>query len=425
MKVLVVGSGGREHALAWSIARSETVDELFVAPGNAGTAAEPKITNVDIDTADFDALISWVREIGVGLTVVGPEQHITEGIRDAFDSCELKCFAPSKVAAQLEGSKSFAKSFMRRHQIPTADSLVTSNRRDAIDYITEKGTPIVVKADGLAAGKGVTVAHTTAEAVEAVEAMLSGESFGNAGKTVVIEDFLDGEEASLMLLADGLNVVPFASSQDHKPVFDEDRGPNTGGMGAYSPAPVMTPAIASRVISEIVEPTMLGMVNEGMPFQGFLYVGLMIGADGSPFVVEYNCRFGDPEAQPIMMRLESDLVQFCLYALDGCLSGKSLEFGDDATVGVVLASQGYPGSYQTGKVIEGLGLDRGGVKTFHAGTKIERGRIVTNGGRVLCVVGQGTDVVQAQRIAYNRVNEISWEGMQYRRDIGHKAIARL
>lgn len=425
MKVLVVGSGGREHALAWSIARSDSIEEVLVAPGNAGTDVEPKVRNVAIDVSDIDALSDWVEDFGIGLTVVGPEQPITEGIRDAFVLRGLKCFAPSKAAAQLEGSKSFAKSFMQRHRIPTAASYVTSSSREAIDYISDRGAPIVVKADGLAAGKGVTVAYSVGEAVDAVESMLSGKAFGDAGETVVIEDFLEGEEASLMLLADGSNVVPFASSQDHKPVFDEDRGPNTGGMGAYSPAPVLTPEVSSRVMSQIVEPTMKGMAEEGMPFQGFLYVGLMIATDGSPYVVEYNCRFGDPEAQPLMMRLESDLVEFCLSALDGELDRKSLKFADDATVGVVLASGGYPGNYQTGKQIDGLDGDREGVKTFHAGTKNENGRVVTNGGRVLCVVGQGADVVQAQQAAYNRINEISWEGMHYRRDIGHRAIARL
>lgn len=425
MKVLVVGSGGREHALAWSIARSDSIEEVLVAPGNAGTDIEPKVRNVAIDASDIDALSDWVEDFGIGLTVVGPEQPITEGIRDAFDLRGLKCFAPSKAAAQLEGSKSFAKSFMQRHRIPTAASFVTSSSREAIEYISDRGAPIVVKADGLAAGKGVTVAYSPGEAVDAVESMLSGKAFGDAGETVVIEDFLEGEEASLMLLADGSNVVPFASSQDHKPVFDEDRGPNTGGMGAYSPAPVLTPEVSSRVMSQIVEPTMTGMAEEGMPFQGFLYVGLMIATDGSPHVVEYNCRFGDPEAQPLMMRLESDLVEFCLNALDGELDRKSLKFADDATVGVVLASGGYPGNYQTGKQIDGLDGDRDGVKTFHAGTKNENGRVVTNGGRVLCVVGQGADVVQAQQAAYNRINEISWEGMHYRRDIGHRAIARL
>ena len=425
MKVLVVGSGGREHALAWKLSHSDLVDEVLVAPGNAGTAVEPNVRNVDIDPSDFDVLCDWVEGNSVGLTVVGPEQPLTEGIRDAFDAHGLRCLAPSKAASQLEGSKAFAKEFMTRHGIPTAGSLITAKVEEAVDYIKQRGAPIVVKADGLAAGKGVTVARTTEEAIEAVDSMLSGRSFGEAGEKVVIEDFLEGEEASFMLLADGANVLSFASSQDHKAVFDGDQGPNTGGMGAYSPAPVVTQEVSDRVMRQIVEPTMAGLAAEGMPFQGFLYVGLMIDASGNPHVVEYNCRFGDPEAQPIMVRLKSDLAAFCLDALDGNLAGKQLEFEGDATVGIVLASEGYPGDYVTGLPISGLDHDGADVKTFHAGTSRSGDAVVTDGGRVLCVVGKGADVRTAQRVAYNRIREISWDGMQYRSDIAYRAIARL
>ena len=425
MKVLVVGGGGREHALAWAFARSAKVQTVLVAPGNPGTAAEGgKIRNIDVD-ASIDALADCAEREAVDLTVVGPEAPLVAGIRDAFDARQLPCFGPSKAAAQLEGSKSFAKRFMARHDIPTAASATFTDAAAAERYLRSHGTPVVVKADGLAAGKGVVVVREDIdEAVAAMRTMLSGEGFGDAGRTVVVEDLLAGEEASFICLCDGERALPFASSQDHKPRDEGDQGPNTGGMGAYSPAPVISPAVHKRVMAEIVQPTLRGMAAQGTPYQGFLYVGLMIAADGSPSVVEFNCRFGDPEAQPVLMRLRSDLAVLCQRALAEGLHGTSLDWDSRAALGVVLASGGYPLAYETGDVIAGLDDAVQHTKVFHAGTAYKDGRIVTNGGRVLCVVGMGESIADAQQSAYRRAEKLKWRAMYYRRDIGFRTLQK-
>ena len=425
MRVLVVGSGGREHALAWTLARSASVEAVFAAPGNPGTAAEDKVANVAVDGGDFDALVDLVRRRDIDLTIVGPEAPLVDGIGDHFDACHLKCFGPSKAAARLEGSKAFAKDFMGRHGIPTAASEIFADFAAAERYIRDRGAPIVVKADGLAAGKGVVVAREVDQAVDAVRGMLSGMSFGDAGRQVVVEDFLEGEEASFICIVDGERALPLASSQDHKPRDEGDRGPNTGGMGAYSPAPVVTPAVHNRIMAEIVEPLVRGARADGMPYQGFLYAGLMIGADGAPKVVEFNCRFGDPEAQPVLSRLRSDLATLCLRAIDGTgLAAAALEWDPRTALGVVLAAGGYPLAYDTGDAITGLDDDLPDSKVFHAGTAFRETGIVTAGGRVLCVVGLGDNVASAQRLAYQRAASIHWQRISYRRDIGFRALAR-
>ncbi|MCY4011716.1 MAG: phosphoribosylamine--glycine ligase [Gammaproteobacteria bacterium] len=426
MKLMVVGSGGREHALAWSVARSSQVEAVLVAPGNPGTGAEGgKIRNLAVDSDDFDALAGLAEAHGVDLAIVGPEAPLAAGIRDYFDSRGLACFAPTRAAAQLESSKSFAKSFMARHGIPTAAHGTFSDSEAAEDYIRAQGAPIVVKADGLAAGKGVVVARTVEEAAASAREMLSGARFGDAGRQVVVEEFLAGEEASFTCVVDGKQALPLASSQDHKARDDGDTGPNTGGMGAYSPAPVVTSAVHDRVMSEIVDPTVRGMAAEGMPYQGFLYVGLMIAPDGAPRVVEYNCRFGDPEAQPVLMRLRSDLAELCKKALGQGISDIVLDWDPRPALGVVLAAGGYPIAYESGDPITGLGDDIPNSKVFHAGTRSDNGNVVTSGGRVLAVVGLGDDIIAAQASAYARVARIGWRGMQYRRDIGYRALARL
>ena len=426
MKLMVVGSGGREHALAWAVARSPQVEAVLVAPGNPGTAAEGgKIRNAAVDADDFGALASLAESHGVDLAIVGPEAPLAAGLRDFFDARGLACFAPTRAAAQLESSKSFAKSFMARHGIPTAAHRTFSDAQTAGDYIRSQGAPIVVKADGLAAGKGVVVAQTVQEAVDSASEMLSGVRFGDAGRQVVVEEFLAGEEASFTCVVDGRQALAFATSQDHKARDEGDNGPNTGGMGAYSPAPVVTEAVHDRVMAEIIEPTVRGMAAEGTPYQGFLYVGLMIAPDGSPRVVEYNCRFGDPEAQPVLMRLRSDLARLCQRALGDGVSGIALDWDPRAALGVVLAAGGYPLAYASGDPITGLDDDVVDTKVFHAGTRADGGDIVTSGGRVLAVVGLGDDIVAAQRKAYARVARIGWRGMQYRRDIGYRALARL
>lgn len=423
MKVLVVGSGGREHALAWCLARSSEVSEVLVTPGNPGTDLEVGVRNVPLDFSDFSKLADLVEDEKVDLTIVGPEQPISEGIRDYFDQRGLKSLAPTKAAGRLESSKSYAKAFMQRHDIPTARALVTQNLNTASDYIRNHSLPIVIKADGLAAGKGVTVASSVTEAMQAVEGMLSGTSFGEAGRTVVIEDFLEGEEASFTVLSDGQTVVPFATSQDHKPVFNGDEGPNTGGMGAYSPAPVVTAPIYKAVMDRVVLPTIEGMAKEGNPFQGFLYVGLMIhGQDVN--VVEYNCRFGDPEAQPVLMRLKSDLASLCMHAVDGGLANEKLEFDNRSAVAVVLASGGYPGNYEVGYSIGGLQADDDSSKVFHAGTALKNDEIVTNGGRVLAVTALGDSVTHARNRAYERAKSIRWRNAHMRTDIAYRAIER-
>ncbi len=425
MKVMVLGSGGREHALAWAAARSNNVATVLVAPGNAGTAAEGgKIRNIDVGPG-IDAMAELAERQGVDLTIVGPEAPLAAGVCDEFEARGLPCFGPSKAAARLEGSKSFAKGFMARHGIPTAASKTFTDADAATDHIRQRGAPIVVKADGLAAGKGVVVARDDVEeAVAAARAMLSGERFGDAGREVVVEDFLAGEEASFTCVCDGERAVPLASSQDHKPRDDGDLGPNTGGMGAYSPAPVVTPLVHDCIMAQVVTPTMRGMAAEGAPYRGFLYVGLMIAPNGAVNVVEFNCRFGDPEAQPVLMRLRSDVVQLCQRARRGALDDVELDWDPRAALGVVLASGGYPLDYRTGERIAGLDEDMPDTKVFHAGTKVDRDAVVTDGGRVLCVVALGKDVADAQRLAYQRASRIHWRAISYRRDIGFRALQR-
>jgi len=425
MNILIIGSGGREHALAWKAARSPLANRVYVAPGNAGTAREPKVENVAIDADAIDRLVAFAREHDVGLTIVGPEAPLVLGVVDAFRAAGLRCFGPTRGAAQLEGSKAFTKDFLARHGIPTAGYATFTDVDPALAYLRERGAPIVVKADGLAAGKGVIVAQTLPEAEAAVRDMLAGNAFGAAGHRVVIEEFLDGEEASFIVMADGAHVLPMATSQDHKRVGDGDTGPNTGGMGAYSPAPVVTPAVHRRVMDEVILPTVRGMAAEGLPYTGFLYAGLMIMRDGTPKVIEYNCRFGDPETQPILLRLRSDLVAHCLAALNGRLDTEHADWDPRAALGVVLAAGGYPGNYRKGDPIGGLdGLDCADAKVFHAGTAERDGRVVTNGGRVLCATALGVNVGDAQRRAYGLVDRIRCGGMICRRDIGYRAVAR-
>ena len=407
------------------MAKSAGVARVYVAPGNAGTATEPKCENVPISAGDLGGLIGFARERGVGLTIAGPEGPLVNGIVDRFRAAGLKCFGPTAAAARLEGSKGFAKDFMARHGIPTAAYGTFTEVAPAIEFIRAHGAPIVVKADGLAAGKGVIVAQTLAEAEAAVRDMLAGNAFGAAGRRVVVEEFLAGEEASFIVMADGAHVLPMATSQDHKRVGDGDTGPNTGGMGAYSPAPVVTPAVHERIMREVILPTVRGMAAEGLPYIGFLYAGLMITPDGAPKVIEYNCRFGDPETQPILLRMRSDLVAHCLAALEGRLHAEHAEWDGRAALGVVLAAGGYPGDYRKGDAIDGLdGLDSADAKVFHAGTAERDGRVVTNGGRVLCATALGTTVGEAQLRAYALVDRIRWDGMTCRRDIGYRAVAR-
>jgi phosphoribosylamine--glycine ligase len=425
MNVLVVGGGGREHALAWKAAQSSGVETVYVAPGNAGTAGDTGLENVAIDTMDFSALADFARNNGVGLTIVGPEAPLVEGIVDYFQNRGLRCFGPSKGAAQLEGSKAFTKDFLARHHIPTAAYANFTELEPALAYLRERGAPIVVKADGLAAGKGVIVAETLAQAEAAVTDMLSGNAFGDAGCRVVIEEFLDGEEASFIVMVDGEHVLPMATSQDHKRIGEGDTGPNTGGMGAYSPAPVVDESVHRRIMERVILPTVAGMAAEGNDYRGFLYAGLMIDAEGQPKVIEYNCRFGDPETQPIMMRLRSDLVALCDSALDGTLDSARADWDPRSSIGVVLAAGGYPGRYNKGVVIHGLDAVAGDdPKVFHAGTRLDGDDVVTNGGRVLCVTALGDDIAAAQAACYAAVDRISWEGMTLRRDIGWRAIAR-
>lgn len=424
-KVMIIGSGGREHALAWKALQSPHIEEVLVVPGNAGTALEPGLRNVEVNINDFSALAQLAQTEQIGLTIVGPEAPLVDGLVDYFANLGLPCFGPNKLAAQLEGSKGFTKDFLKRHQIPTAAYGNFNKIEDALAYLEEKSLPIVIKADGLAAGKGVVIAQTLEEAKSTVVDMLSGNSFGSAGYRVVIEEFMQGEEASFIALVDGTVALPFATSQDHKAIYDEDRGPNTGGMGAYSPAPVVTSEIHQRVMDEIIMPTVRGMAAEGNTYKGFLYAGLMIDAQGAPRVVEFNCRFGDPEAQPIMMRLKSDLVELCLAAIDGKLEGHTLEFDQRAALAVVLAASGYPGDYSKGANI--LGLDSEApehTKVFHAGTRLVEGSCVTHGGRVLTATALGDTVNEAQHRAYKLVSLISWDGMTFRKDIGWRAIAR-
>ncbi len=426
MKVLVIGSGGREHALAWKAAQSPLVETVFVAPGNAGTTHEDSIENVDIAADDIDALKTFALGNDIDLTIVGPEAPLVDGIADQFTAAGLKAFGPGRNAAQLEGSKAFTKDFLARHNIPTAAYATFTDEAEAIAWVERQGMPIVIKADGLAAGKGVVLAQSIDEASAAIRDMLSGNRFGEAGARVVIEEFLEGEEASFICMVDGEHVLPMASSQDHKARDDGDTGPNTGGMGAYSPAPVVTEAMHERIMQQVILPTVKGMAEEGNPFTGFLYAGVMIDTDGIPKVLEYNVRFGDPETQPIMVRLQSDLVQHCLDALEGKLDQAETQWDSRTALGVVMAAGGYPDSYDKGDAISGLdNIDDDAVKVFHAGTtEDEDGNIVTAGGRVLCVVALGDNVSSAQKRAYEAVNKIQWKDVYYRHDIGHRAIAR-
>jgi phosphoribosylamine--glycine ligase len=426
MKILIIGGGGREHALAWKAARSPRAEKVYVAPGNGGTATEPGVENLDISAEDIAALAAFASANGIDLTVVGPEAPLVAGVVDAFAEAGLRCFGPTRGAAQLEGSKAFTKDFLARHRIPTAAYRTFTELAPALAYLGEVGAPIVVKADGLAAGKGVILAQDPATAEQAVRDMLSAGRFGTAGSRVVIEEFLTGEEASFIALVGGGHILPMATSQDHKARDEGDRGPNTGGMGAYSPAPVVTPEIHARIMDEVMRPTVAGLAAEGLPYTGFLYAGLMIAPDGTPKVLEYNCRFGDPETQPILMRLESDLVELCVAALDGQLDRMSARWDPRAALGVVMAAGGYPDAYEKGRVISGLdGAGRiADCKVFHAGTRLQDSEVVTSGGRVLCVTALGKTVSEAQALAYEAVAEISWQDAYYRRDIGHRAIAR-
>ena len=425
MNVLIIGSGGREHALAWKCAQSPKVEHVFVAPGNAGTALEPNIENVNIGVEDINALVNFAKHNSIDLTIVGPEAPLVIGVVDAFQAAGLRCFGPSKAAAQLEGSKAFTKDFLHRHHIPTAAYGNFTDIDTAVAYIKQMGAPIVVKADGLAAGKGVILAQTEQQAIDAVNDMLAGNAFGDAGHRVVIEEYLQGEEASFIVMVDGKHILPLATSQDHKARDDGDQGPNTGGMGAYSPAPVVTDTMHQRIMQQVIIPTVEGMAAEGHPYSGFLYAGLMIDANGIPKVLEYNCRFGDPETQPIMMRLKSDLVELCNAALDRKLDSVTAQWDPRVALGVVLAAGGYPDSYRKGDEIQGLPeQDSEDSKVFHAGTTLVDGKVLTNGGRVLCSVALGKTTGEAQEKAYRITHAIHWDKVYYRNDIGYRAIAR-
>lgn len=424
MKVLIIGGGGREHALAWKAAQSNKVSKVFVAPGNAGTAQEDKLENVTIGAEDITALLQFTKDNNVELTIVGPEAPLCLGIVDQFSAAGLKCFGPSQGAAQLEGSKAFTKDFLARNNIPTAAYGNFTEIQPAKEYVQKMGTPIVIKADGLAAGKGVIIAESEQQAFDAIDDMLAGNKFGDAGHRVVVEEFLVGEEASFIVMVDGKNILPLATSQDHKARDNGDKGPNTGGMGAYSPAAVVTDEMHNAIMQQVIVPTVEGMAKEGNPYTGFLYAGIMISPEGIPKVLEYNCRFGDPETQPIMSRLKSDINELCLSAIDKKLDQTTVEWDERYAVGIVMSAGGYPDSYAKGEVISGLDSSIGNTKVFHAGTQLENGEIVTTGGRVLCVVALANSVTAAQALAYERVATIHWNNVYYRDDIGYRAIAR-
>lgn len=425
MNILIIGNGGREHALAWKAAQSPLAKNIYVAPGNAGTAQEPQLENIDIAATDIPALLAFAQEHDIDLTIVGPEAPLVLGIVDTFRQAGLKIFGPTQTAAQLEGSKAFTKDFLARHHIPTAAYQSFTEVNAALDYIRQQGAPIVIKADGLAAGKGVIVAMTLFEAEDAVIDMLAGNTFGDAGHRVVVEEFLEGEEASFIVMVDGEHVLPMATSQDHKRIGEGDTGPNTGGMGAYSPAPVVTDEVHQRVMEQIIWPTVRGMAAEGNTYTGFLYAGLMISAQGEPKVIEFNCRFGDPETQPIMMRMRSDLVELCLAGTEGRLDSQTSEWDKQHALGVVLAAGGYPGEYRTGDTIYGLPDEPAELeKVFHAGTQLSDDHVVTSGGRVLCVTALGDNIAEAQQRAYRLIEDIGWLDFYYRKDIGYRAIAR-
>ncbi len=423
MKVLVIGGGGREHALAWKLAQSPRVTNVFVAPGNAGTALEKTITNVDLSVADLDGLVTFAENQNIDYTVVGPEAPLVEGIVDRFEAKGLHCFGPRADCARLEGSKAFTKEFLKRHNIPTAAYGTFTDVDQAIAYLNEVGAPIVVKADGLAAGKGVVLAETLNKAKSAVRDMLQGNQFGDAGSRVVIEEFLTGEEASFIVMVDGTDVLPLASSQDHKAAHDGDTGPNTGGMGAYSPAPVIDQTCHDRIMTDIIQPTIYGLAADGLRYRGFLYAGIMVTADGTPKVLEYNCRFGDPETQPILLRLKSDLLDLVEAACHGGLANQITVWDSRAALGVIMAAAGYPGDYPKGRLIR-LGQDIADTKVFHAGTAMNHDQPVTSGGRVLCVTALGSGVTEAQAKAYERLKTVQFEGAEYRTDIGYRAVER-
>jgi len=424
MKVLVIGNGGREHALAWKLSKSNKVSKVFVAPGNGGTEIEESIQNIDINANDIDSLSTFAKKESIDLTIVGPEDPLVEGITDKFQEEGLLCFGPTKDAARLEGSKEFMKDFLIRHNIPTASYETFTDSKKAISYIKEQGCPIVIKADGLAAGKGVTVAFNTVQAIEAVNQALESKAFGEAGSKIVVEEYLEGEEASFIVLTDGDIVIPFASSQDHKARDEGDLGPNTGGMGAYSPAPVVTSSIHEKILKEVISPTIEGLKSEGSNYCGFLYAGIMVDANEEIKVLEFNCRFGDPETQPIMMRLKTDLAQLCLKACKKELSDEKLDWDERKSLGVVMASGGYPFAYEKGNVIEGITEESEDLKVFHAGTIYEGGSVKSSGGRVLCVTALGESVSSAQKKAYDAISSIAWKDCFYRDDIGYRAIER-
>ncbi len=423
MKVLVIGGGGREHALAWKLAQSPRVAEVFVAPGNAGTALENNVTNIDLSVSDLDGLVRFAESNAIDYTVVGPEAPLVGGLVDRFEAKGLRCFGPNADCARLEGSKAFTKEFLNRHNIPTAAYGTFTDVDQALAYLDDMGAPIVIKADGLAAGKGVILAKTLDEAKSAVKDMLQGNQFGDAGRRVVIEEFLTGEEASFIVMVDGTDVLPLASSQDHKAAYEGDTGPNTGGMGAYSPAPVVDQTCHNRIISQVIKPTIHGLAADGLKYRGFLYAGIMVTADGTPKVLEYNCRFGDPETQPILFRLKSDLLDLIEAACHGSLADQIALWDSRAALGVVMAASGYPGDYPKGATIT-LGQDIEDTKVFHAGTGMNRNRPVTSGGRVLCVTALGSGVTEAQTKAYERLKTVQFEGAEYRTDIGYRAVAR-
>ena len=424
MNILIVGGGGREHALAWKASHSAKVETVYVAPGNAGTAMEANIENIDISAEDQQALLQFAQEKNIGLTIIGPEVPLVAGIVDLFLANNRACFGPSQKAAQLEASKAYTKDFLERHNIPTAFYSSFNDADSAVDYLKQQTLPVVIKADGLAAGKGVVIVEDLQHGIDTIHSMMQAGKFGSAGERIVIEEFLQGEEASFIAMVDGKNILPLATSQDHKARDEGDKGPNTGGMGAYSPAPIIDDALHQRIINEVMIPTVEGMAAEGAPYTGFLYAGVMVTADGTPKVLEFNCRFGDPETQPIMMRLQSDLVELCFAALDGKLDKTTVKWDPRVALGVVLAAGGYPDSYRKGDVISGLDKVSNG-KVFHAGTATSNGNVVTNGGRVLCVCALGDNALQAQAAAYASVASINWADIQYRKDIGHRAVARL
>lgn len=423
MKILVTGSGGREHALAWRCAQSDKVERVYVAPGNAGTAIDPGIENVDLDVMDFDGQIAFARKHSIDLTIIGPEAPLVEGVVDQFTAAGLRCFGPGEAAAQLEGSKSFTKDFLARHNIPTAAYGSFSQLDEALAFAGSMTPPIVIKADGLAAGKGVIIARSHDEAAETIRDMMHRNAFGDAGARVVIEEFLTGEEATFIVIADGKSFIPFATSQDHKAAYDGDTGPNTGGMGAYSPAPVVTDAVRDKILTRVIEPTISGMSADGIPYTGFLYAGLMINDAGDPYVIEFNCRFGDPETQPIMLRMKSDLPTLCNAAIDGALDQQEIVFDERVALTVVMAAGNYPDSYNKGDVIKGL-ADVADGKIFHAGTRMLGDKVVTNGGRVLGVTALGNNITEAQARAYEIVRSVDYADARYRTDIGYRAVAR-